>query len=381
MESRLVMGVFLLAVLLLDIQCNPLSWGLDPMYDDGYTEVGPSEAPGWNPKYEASFTDDGPSEAPGWNPKYEASFTDDGPSEAPGWNPMYEASFNEDGTFEAPGFYEPELQMDPGYESGHGGQDTSYESGHGGQDTSYESGHGGQDTSYESGHGGQDTSYESGHGGQDTSYESGHGGQDTSYESGHGGKDPAAVESQHFTPTSPQDILSVIPPSVLSGVDTGPSTSHMSHPKPSPGSQFIPGELLRIENTKEDGAYESETQEKGAKDAQDAMVNTRPPQPKATMPMGSSEQPFPYDLLFLTGQYARGTYPDFTKSVERGRDDWQVNHYRRYDDHAEDQRVQSFPSASDKSFLTPSMEAQKESKAADVLWPRSKGRSMMSYYW
>ncbi|CAL8377564.1 unnamed protein product [Gadus morhua 'NCC'] len=126
----------------------------------------------------------------------------------------------------------------------------------------------------------------------------------------------------------------------------------MSHPKPSPGSQFIPGELLRIESTMEDGAYESETQEKGAKDAQDAMVNTRPPQPKATVPMGSSEQPFPYDLLFLTGQYARGTYPDFTKSVERGRDDWQVNHYRRYD-HAEDQRVQSFPSASDKSFLTP----------------------------
>ena len=179
----------------------------------------------------------------------------------------------------------------------------------------------------------------------------------------------------------PLDILSVISPSVLSGEDTGPSTSHMSHPKPSPGSQFIPGELLRIESTMDDGAYESETQEKGAKDAQDAMVNTRPPQPKATVPMGSSEQPFPYDLLFLTGQYARGTYPDFTKSVERGRDDWQVNHYSRYDDHAGDQRVQSFPSPSDKSFLTPSMEAQKESKAADVLWPRSEGRSMMSYYW
>ena len=179
----------------------------------------------------------------------------------------------------------------------------------------------------------------------------------------------------------PLDILSVIPPSVLSGENTGTSTNRMSHPKPSPGSQFIPGELLRIESTMDDGAYESETQEKGAKDAQDAMVNTRPPQPKATVPMGSSEHPFPYDLLFLTGQYARGTYPDFTKSVERGRDDWQVNHYRRYDDHAGDQRVQSFPSPSDKSFLTPSMEAQKESKAADVLWPRSEGRSMMSYYW
>ncbi|CAL8384057.1 unnamed protein product [Arctogadus glacialis] len=338
---------------------------------------------------------------------------------------MYDDGYTEDGPSEAPGFYEPEWQMDPGYESGPGGQDTSYESGPGGQDTSYESGPGGQDTSYESGPGGQDISYESGPGGQDisyesgpggqdisyesgpggqdtsyesgpggqdisyesgpggqdTSYESGPGGKDTSYESGPGGKDPAAVESQHFTPTSPQDILSVIPLSVLSGEDTGPSTSHMSHPKPSPGSQFIPGELLRIKSTMVDGAYESETQEKGAKDARDAMVNTRPPQPKATMPMGSSEHPFPYDLLFLTGQYARGTYPDFTKSVQRGRDDWQVNHYRRYDDHAEDQRVQSLPSASDKGFLTPSMEAQKESKAADVLWPRSEGRSMMSYYW
>ncbi|XP_059933298.1 uncharacterized protein LOC132475921 [Gadus macrocephalus] len=310
MESRLVMGVFLLAVLLLDIQCNPLSWGLDPMDDHGYTE--------------------------------------DRPSKDPGWNLMYEASFNEDRPSEAPGFNEPEWPMDPGYESGHGGQDTSYESGPGGQDTSYESGPGGQDTSYES---------------------------------GHGGKDPAAVESQHFTPTSPQDLLPFIPLSVLSGEDTGPSTSHMRRPKPSPGSQFIPGELLRIKSTMEDGAYESETQEKGAKDARDAMVNTRPPQPKATMPMGSSEHPFPYDLLFLTGQYAPGTYPDFTKSVERGRDDWQVNHYRRYDDRPVDQQVQSFPSASDESFLTPSMEAQKESKAADVLWPRSKGRSMMSYYW
>ena len=112
------MGYVFIKCLFYSERCFPflpkaglLHSGLDPMYDDGYTEVGPSEAPGWNPKYEASFT--------------------------------------EDGTFEAPGFYEPELQMDPGYESGHGGQDTSYESGHGGQD-------------------------------------------------------PAAVASQHFTPTSPQ---------------------------------------------------------------------------------------------------------------------------------------------------------------------------------
>ena len=122
----------------------------------------------------------------------------------------------------------------------------------------------------------------------------------------------------------------------------------MSYPQPSPGPQFIPGELRRIKSMVEDRAHDSEIQETGAEDVQNAMVNTRPPQPKA-MHMGSFRQQFPYDWLFLTGQYARGSYPDLTRRVEHGRDDWQVKHYRRYDNRAEEQQVQSYPSASELS--------------------------------
>ena len=122
-----------------------------------------------------------------------------------------------------------------------------------------------------------------------------------------------------------------MPLGVLSGEDAGPSTSNMSQTQPSPGPQFIPGELLHIKSTMEDGGYESETQEKGAKDAPNAMV--------------SLKQPFPNDWLFLTGQYPRGTFTDVTRSGEHGRDDWQVNHFRRYDKRAKEQQtVKSFPS-------------------------------------
>ncbi|KAK0144791.1 hypothetical protein N1851_016639 [Merluccius polli] len=68
------------------------------------------------------------------------------------------------------------------------------------------------------------------------------------------------------------------------------------------------------------------------------------------MPMGSFGYFYPYDWRFLMGQYPPGTYTHSSSGLERGRDDWQENHYLRYDylaspEEAEGQQVQTFPSA------------------------------------
>ncbi|CAL8236112.1 unnamed protein product [Arctogadus glacialis] len=83
----------------------------------------------------------------------------------------------------------------------------------------------------------------------------------------------------------------------------GPSSA------PPPGPEFVPGELLNIESTMEDGRYESESQE-------------------------------------------RGTYTQSSSNVERGRDDWQENRYIRYDYPTEDQEqlMQSYSQYSDQSY-------------------------------
>ncbi|CAL8326400.1 unnamed protein product [Lota lota] len=105
--------------------------------------------------------------------------------------------------------------------------------------------------------------------------------------------------------------------------------------------KFIPGELRRIEGSMDDSGYESETQEKAP--GEGAGVFASPPQPIAPVPSGSFG------------------------SDEHGRDDWQVNRYRRCDNPVEEEhKVQTFPSASEQSFLTPSVEAQGESQAAKL---------------
>ena len=68
------------------------------------------------------------------------------------------------------------------------------------------------------------------------------------------------------------DGSSGMSPITFSGGGHGGSSSSPSA-VPSP-PQFLPGELLQVEATNEDGGYESETQEKGA------------PQPGAPLPGG-----------------------------------------------------------------------------------------------
>ncbi|KAJ3599609.1 hypothetical protein NHX12_033565, partial [Muraenolepis orangiensis] len=121
---------------------------------------------------------------------------------------------------------------------------------------------------------------------------------------------------------------------------------------------FVPGELSRLESTLEDGGYESETQERGSPPPPPyPYVGDAGPQ--ALMPMGGSFGYFyPYDWRLLTGQYPPGTYTHVSSSLERGRDDWQENHYLGYDYPAspqEEQQFQTFPSTSDQSFQLPAL--------------------------
>lgn len=149
------------------------------------------------------------------------------------------------------------------------------------------------------------------------------------------------------------EVSWAIPPKIFSGPSTsnagyrGPVSdpsyaayrspvSGSSYASPPSGPEFVPGELLRVESTKEVGGYESESQEKGLPPPptyDDAVVFTSPPQHVASMGYYGGFYPFDYyDWMFITGQYPTGTYTHSSSSIERGRDDWQENHYVKNDD-------------------------------------------------
>ena len=165
----------------------------------------------------------------------------------------------------------------------------------------------------------------------------------------------------------------VPPPPIFSGGEAGPSTSNAGYMKPGlsqtspphppspPEPQLIPGELHRVENTMEDGGFESETQERGLPSHPSADFVARP---LNSMPGGSVGYIYPYDWLFLTGQYPIGTYTHSSSSDERGRDYWQENHYIGYDYPAspeeEGGQVQTFPSVSDQTVYPAAVKSRPE---------------------
>ncbi|KAJ3599379.1 hypothetical protein NHX12_033342 [Muraenolepis orangiensis] len=173
----------------------------------------------------------------------------------------------------------------------------------------------------------------------------------TSFLSGPGDQKGSAVEGVSWA---------LPPQGIFSGGDASPSSSYASYSMPPPEPQFVPGELSRLESTLEDGGYESETQERGSPPPPPyPYVGDAGPQ--ALMPMGGSFGYFyPYDWRLLTGQYPPGTYTHVSSSLERGRDDWQENHYLGYDYPAspqEEQQFQTFPSTSDQSFQLPGVKS------------------------
>ena len=123
-----------------------------------------------------------------------------------------------------------------------------------------------------------------------------------------------------------------------------------------PGPQFVPGELLQIESTREDGNYQSETQEQGEppRPPPPPYAFNSPPAPRALMPSRYGHF-FPYNWRFITGQYPPGTYTQTSTSVDSGSNNWNTNHYIGYDypdSPVEEQQMQSFPSDTEQSFQT-----------------------------
>lgn len=90
--------------------------------------------------------------------------------------------------------------------------------------------------------------------------------------------------------------------------------------------------MSHTENSYEQGNYESETEEQG--------FQPPPPCVKVTGRQGFTSEPqppglggalveYPYDYMFLTGQYPPGTVSHFSSSFEQGRDSWHDTHYIR----------------------------------------------------
>ncbi|KAM7368174.1 hypothetical protein PAMP_014420 [Pampus punctatissimus] len=145
--------------------------------------------------------------------------------------------------------------------------------------------------------------------------------------------------------SSLQDIdWAVAPPSPFSGEDAsgraeasrfapgkpaplGPG--NVSPPDPSfPG--FQGGELSHMENSYEHGNYESQTEDQNPPPSgfqvparQGFIIEPQPLGP------GRGLVWYPYDYMFLTGQYPPGTVSHYSRSFEHGRNSWQDTHYMR----------------------------------------------------
>ncbi|KAM7395733.1 hypothetical protein PAMA_007148 [Pampus argenteus] len=147
--------------------------------------------------------------------------------------------------------------------------------------------------------------------------------------------------------SSPQDIdWAVAPPSPFSAEDAsgGAETSGFASRKPvpaplgpgnvSPPDPFFPefqgGELSHTENSYEHGNYESETEDQNSSPSGFQVPARRgfisEPQPLGP---GRGLAWYPYDYMFLTGQYPPGTISHYSSSFEHGRDGYEDAHYIR----------------------------------------------------
>ena len=99
-----------------------------------------------------------------------------------------------------------------------------------------------------------------------------------------------------------------------------------------PGPVYQGGDLSHFEQTSETGVHQMETEE------QDSLPPPLPPmlpfaghgsssQPNSGM--AGSWLPYPYDYMFVTGQYPPGTFSHSSSSNEQGSDSWQDVHYMR----------------------------------------------------
>ena len=158
-----------------------------------------------------------------------------------------------------------------------------------------------------------------------------------------------------------------------------------SAPLPPPGPEFVPGELLNVESTTEDGHYESETRERSAPPppppppSYDSAAIGWPESflgPGVLLPRASLGYFYPYDSLFVTGQFPSGTYTHSSGSVERGSDDWQENRHVGYEHPSTEEQQMLSPGGWDQSYQLAETEAPGEDQDVeqhfqdfDGYWP------------
>ncbi len=104
---------------------------------------------------------------------------------------------------------------------------------------------------------------------------------------------------------------------------------------PPPGPVYQAGELSHYEQSFEDGASASETEEQGYLPLPSPMLESAGPgftsQPRPVPTIGGIWGPYPDNLyMFLTGQLPQGTVTHSSSSYEQGSDNWQDLHYERY---------------------------------------------------
>ncbi|XP_020489144.2 uncharacterized protein [Labrus bergylta] len=99
--------------------------------------------------------------------------------------------------------------------------------------------------------------------------------------------------------------------------------------------QYQGGELSKYEGGFDHSRSESETETQGfqqyprvaAVEAQPEFTSVvQPPFPGRSWPF----LPYPYDYMFMTGQYPPGTFTHSSQSSEQGANQWQDSHYIRY---------------------------------------------------
>lgn len=129
--------------------------------------------------------------------------------------------------------------------------------------------------------------------------------------------------SSHFSrrPSSHSSVSSIAAPEPLGPVNVSP-----------PVPQYQAGELSQVEEVFEHGNYESEREEQSLQAAPPvAQTLTGRISTSESAPPGLSRSwlGYPYDYMFLTGQYPPGTVTHYSESSEQGEDHWQDDVYTR----------------------------------------------------
>ena len=110
---------------------------------------------------------------------------------------------------------------------------------------------------------------------------------------------------------------------------SGNSNMRLAGPVP---PQFKAGELSQLEKVYEVGNSESETEEQGfvPQAPGTKMAEASTSTVKHESGPGRNFLEYPYDYMFLTGQYPPGTVAHYSRSYEQGSDHFQDTHYIKY---------------------------------------------------